>query len=152
MIPFLFPHVIHPFFNILIINCGAVSNVLVVDPLLIVLSSMLLQVSQVMGIEAPIPFSAKLGNFNDVFCRIINAAQHPHLSIPVTEAGKNRKHYLMLVKNSLVFVSGMPFLCLILMCHFPLFCLQLSSGRLVFRYLYYEMLVRTNYPLVDLIP
>ncbi|XXG83501.1 hypothetical protein AAC387_Pa10g1241 [Persea americana] len=64
-----------------------------------------MRVSQYMGIEAPIPISMKLGNPNDLFCRIIDAAQHPHLCIPVTEAGKNRKHYRQLVKRSLIFVS-----------------------------------------------
>lgn len=71
-----------------------------------------------MGIEAPIPISMKLGNSNDLFYRITDAAQRPHLSIPVTEAGKNRKRYRQLVKRSLVFVSGMPFHFLILICHF----------------------------------
>lgn len=63
------------------------------------------RVSQDMGIETPIPISMKLRDFNDVFRRIITAAQHPHLSIPETEAGKNRKQYRRLVNRSLVFVS-----------------------------------------------
>lgn len=63
------------------------------------------QVSQDMGIEAPIPISAKLGDFNNVFRRIVCAADHPHLSIPETEAGKSRKQYHRLVNRSLMLVS-----------------------------------------------
>ncbi|GJU61505.1 mitochondrial Rho GTPase 1-like protein [Tanacetum coccineum] len=48
-------------------------------------------VSQDMGIQAPIPISTKLGDFNNVFKRTVAAAEHPHLSIPETEAGKTRK-------------------------------------------------------------
>ncbi|XP_058077713.1 mitochondrial Rho GTPase 1-like [Magnolia sinica] len=62
------------------------------------------RVSQDMGIEAPIPVSMKLGDFN-VFRRIISAAQQPHLSIPETEAGRSRKQYRQLVNRSLMFVS-----------------------------------------------
>uniref|UniRef100_A0A1U8QC73 Mitochondrial Rho GTPase 1-like isoform X2 n=1 Tax=Nelumbo nucifera TaxID=4432 RepID=A0A1U8QC73_NELNU len=63
------------------------------------------RVSQDLGIEAPIPVSMKLGDFNSIFRRIISAAEHPHLSIPETEAGRNRKHYHQLVNRSLMFVS-----------------------------------------------
>ncbi|XP_042517716.1 mitochondrial Rho GTPase 1-like [Macadamia integrifolia] len=63
------------------------------------------RVSQDMGIEAPITVSIKLGDYNSIFQRIINAAKHPHLSIPETEAGRNRKHYHQLVNRSLMFVS-----------------------------------------------
>lgn len=59
-----------------------------------------------MGVEAPIPISVKLGDFNGIFRRIVNAAEHPHLSIPETEAGKNRKHYNKLIGRSLMCVSG----------------------------------------------
>lgn len=59
-----------------------------------------------MGIDTPIPVSIKLRDFNNVFRRIITAAQHPHLSIPETEAGRNRKHYRRLVNRSLMLVSG----------------------------------------------
>ncbi|CAL5339593.1 unnamed protein product [Camellia sinensis] len=64
------------------------------------------RVSQDMGIEAPIPLSTKLGDFNNVFRRIVSAAEHPHLSIPETEAGKSRKQYNRLINRSLMFVSG----------------------------------------------
>ncbi|CAL5397343.1 unnamed protein product [Camellia sinensis] len=63
------------------------------------------RVSQDMGIEAPIPLSTKLGDFNNVFRRIVSAAEHPHLSIPETEAGKSRKQYNRLINRSLMFVS-----------------------------------------------
>lgn len=59
-----------------------------------------------MGILTPIPVSMKLGELNNVFRRIIKAAERPHLSIPETEAGKHRKHYRQLVNRSLMFVSG----------------------------------------------
>ncbi|KAM7469313.1 hypothetical protein LguiA_007496 [Lonicera macranthoides] len=63
------------------------------------------RVSQDMGIEAPIPISTKLGDFNYLFRRIVSAAEHPHLSIPETEAGKSRKQYHRLINRSLMFVS-----------------------------------------------
>ncbi|XP_031251413.1 mitochondrial Rho GTPase 1-like [Pistacia vera] len=63
------------------------------------------RVSQDMGIEAPIPISSKLGDFNDIFRRIVVAAEHPHLSIPETEAGRTRKQYHRLINRSLMFVS-----------------------------------------------
>ncbi|XP_060219130.1 mitochondrial Rho GTPase 1-like [Lycium barbarum] len=63
------------------------------------------RVSQDLGIEAPIPISTKLGDFSNLFQRIITAAEHPHLSIPETEAGKSRKQYHRLVNRSLMFVS-----------------------------------------------
>ncbi|XP_073009017.1 mitochondrial Rho GTPase 1-like [Typha latifolia] len=63
------------------------------------------RVSQDMGIETPIPVSMRLRDFNDVFRRIVSAAQHPHLSIPETEAGRYRKQYRRLVNRSLMFVS-----------------------------------------------
>ncbi|KAK1401627.1 Mitochondrial Rho GTPase [Heracleum sosnowskyi] len=63
------------------------------------------RVSQNMGIDAPIPISTKLGDLNNVFRRIINAAEHPHLSIPETEAMKSRKQYNQLINRSLMIVS-----------------------------------------------
>lgn len=70
-----------------------------------------------------IPISAMLGNLNSLFHRIVTAAEHPHLSIPKTEVGKNRKQYHRLhvpetedenqrklyhrlVNQTLMFVSG----------------------------------------------
>ncbi|KAM0947780.1 putative small GTPase, EF-hand domain, EF-hand domain pair, EF hand associated, type-1, MIRO [Dioscorea sansibarensis] len=63
------------------------------------------RVSQDMGIETPIPVSIKLRDYNNVFRKIVTAAQNPHLSIPETEAGRNRKQYRRLVNRSLMFVS-----------------------------------------------
>ncbi|KAK9292151.1 hypothetical protein L1049_020798 [Liquidambar formosana] len=63
------------------------------------------RVSQDMGIEAPIPISTKLGDFNNIFRKIVSAAEHPHLSIPETEAGRSRKQYHRLINRSLMFVS-----------------------------------------------
>lgn len=64
-----------------------------------------------MGIDAPIPISTKLGDFNNVFRRITNAAMQPHLNVPETEAGKNRKQYHRLINRSLMFVSGNYYSC-----------------------------------------
>ncbi|CAN6724665.1 unnamed protein product [Malus baccata var. baccata] len=63
------------------------------------------RVSQDMGTEAPIPISAKLGDFNNVFRKIVTAAEHPHLSIPETEAGRTRKQYHKILNRSLMFIS-----------------------------------------------
>lgn len=65
------------------------------------------QVSQELGIEAPIRVSMKQSNLNNVFGRIVYAAEHPHLSIPETETRKNRRKYRQLFNRSLTFVSGM---------------------------------------------
>ncbi|OAY49770.2 hypothetical protein MANES_05G075900v8 [Manihot esculenta] len=64
-----------------------------------------LAVCEELGIEAPIPVSVKLGETNNVFCRILSAAERPHLSIPETEAGRRRKYFRQLVNHSLLFVS-----------------------------------------------
>ncbi|XP_078152022.1 mitochondrial Rho GTPase 1-like isoform X1 [Carex rostrata] len=63
------------------------------------------RVSQDMGIETPTPVSLKLGDYNNIFRKIVSAAQTPHLSIPETEAGKTRKQYRRLVNRSLMVVS-----------------------------------------------
>jgi hypothetical protein len=68
------------------------------------------QVSQDMGIETPIPISVRLRDLNNIFSRIIHAAQQPHLSIPETEAGKTRRQYRQLLNRSLMVVSGQPHL------------------------------------------
>ncbi|GJS75921.1 mitochondrial Rho GTPase 1-like protein [Tanacetum coccineum] len=64
--------------------------------------------SQDMGIQAPIPICTKLGGFNNVFKRTVAAAEHPHLSIPETEAGKTRKCYHS-IQRDLVFFSFIGF-------------------------------------------
>ncbi|KAK9691887.1 hypothetical protein RND81_09G226400 [Saponaria officinalis] len=63
------------------------------------------RLSQDMGIDAPVPISARLGDFSDIFRKIITSAEHPHLSIPETEAGRSRKQYHRLVNRSLMTVS-----------------------------------------------
>ncbi|CAL0320978.1 unnamed protein product [Lupinus luteus] len=65
------------------------------------------RLSQDMGVEAPIPISVKLGDFNSLFRRIVTAAEHPHLSIPETEAGRSRKQYNRLINRSLMVVSDL---------------------------------------------
>ncbi|KAJ0054408.1 hypothetical protein Pint_03339 [Pistacia integerrima] len=64
-----------------------------------------MQVSQEMGIEPPIHLSMKVRDSNNIFSRIVRAAEHPHLNIPETEIGKSRKRYRHLVNSSLMFVS-----------------------------------------------
>ncbi|GKD39802.1 mitochondrial Rho GTPase 1-like protein, partial [Tanacetum coccineum] len=65
-------------------------------------------VSQDMGIQAPIPICTKLGGFNNVFKRTVAAAEHPHLSIPETQAGKTRKWYHS-IRRDPVFFSFIAF-------------------------------------------
>ncbi|KAL3636033.1 hypothetical protein CASFOL_020580 [Castilleja foliolosa] len=55
-----------------------------------------------LGIEAPIPLSMKLGDSNNIFHRIVRAAEHPHLSICT---GKIRKKYHHIVGFQHLFVS-----------------------------------------------
>ncbi|CAA0832098.1 Mitochondrial Rho GTPase 2 [Striga hermonthica] len=52
-----------------------------------------------MGIDAPIHMSMKDRDKNDVFSRIINAAERPHLSIPDTDIGRRQKQYRQLVTH-----------------------------------------------------
>ena len=59
-----------------------------------------------MGVEAPVPISTRLGDYSNVFRKIISAGEHPHLSIPETEAGRTRKQYHRLINRSLMVVSG----------------------------------------------
>ncbi|KAJ0249706.1 Mitochondrial Rho GTPase 3 [Hirschfeldia incana] len=59
--------------------------------------------TQDIGIEVPIPISSKLGDFNDLFQKILTAAEHPHLGIPEIESKKKRSRKLM--KRSLMVVS-----------------------------------------------
>lgn len=59
-----------------------------------------------MGIDTPIPISVKERDVNDVFSRIINAAEHPHLSVPETDIGRSQKRYRKLVNRALMCLSG----------------------------------------------
>ncbi|XP_073393022.1 mitochondrial Rho GTPase 1 isoform X6 [Physcomitrium patens] len=54
-----------------------------------------------MGLEATISVSTKLGDVGNLFQKIVDAAQHPHRSIPKTEAGRKFKHYRCLIQWSL---------------------------------------------------
>ncbi|PNX98595.1 mitochondrial rho GTPase 1-like protein [Trifolium pratense] len=56
-------------------------------------------VSQDTRVEAPVPISVQLGDPNNIFHRIVTAAEHPHLNIPKTEVGNG------LMNRSLMFVS-----------------------------------------------
>ncbi|XP_071920549.1 mitochondrial Rho GTPase 1-like isoform X2 [Coffea arabica] len=58
-----------------------------------------------MGIDAPVHVSVKERDLNNVFQRIVLAADRPHLNIPETEVGQNRKLYRHFVSRSLMFVS-----------------------------------------------
>lgn len=59
-----------------------------------------------MGIDAPIPVSVRERDMNDVFSRIVSAAQHPHLNIPETDHGRSQKRYKKLVNGALTCLSG----------------------------------------------
>ena len=61
-----------------------------------------------MGIDAPIAISVKERDINDVFSRIVNAAQQPHLNVPETDQGRSQKRYKKLVNNALMCLSGTP--------------------------------------------
>ncbi|KAK9756747.1 hypothetical protein RND81_01G118300 [Saponaria officinalis] len=63
------------------------------------------RLSQDMGIDAPVPISARLEDFSNIFRRIVTTAERPHLSIPETEAGRSKKQYLRLVNRSLMVAS-----------------------------------------------
>ncbi|KAI7743264.1 hypothetical protein M8C21_017936 [Ambrosia artemisiifolia] len=56
-------------------------------------------------IDAPIRISVKKREMNNIFWRIVNAAERCHLSVPETEYGRNRKQYRHIVNRSLVFAS-----------------------------------------------
>ncbi|GJM96377.1 hypothetical protein PR202_ga13204 [Eleusine coracana subsp. coracana] len=64
------------------------------------------RVSQDIGIETPIPVSVESRDLNNVFRRIVHAAQQPHLSIPETEAGRTSRQYRQLLSRSLMVASA----------------------------------------------
>jgi len=64
------------------------------------------QVCTEMGVDAPISVSMKLGDIGNLFRRIVDAAQRPHLSIPETEQGRTRKHRKRLIQRSLTVAAG----------------------------------------------
>ncbi|XP_048336186.1 mitochondrial Rho GTPase 1 [Ziziphus jujuba] len=63
------------------------------------------RVSQDMGVVAPVRISTKWGIFNNVFHKIVSAAEHPHLSIPEIEAGRRLKQCHRLINWSLMIIS-----------------------------------------------
>ncbi|CAK9147069.1 unnamed protein product [Ilex paraguariensis] len=63
------------------------------------------KISQDMGIDAPIRVSMKDRDMNNVFSRIVEAAEQPHLCVPETEIGRKQKRYRQLVNRSLMFAS-----------------------------------------------
>lgn len=63
------------------------------------------KICQDMGIDAPVHVSVKERDLNNLFQRIVHAAERPHLNIPETEIGQNRKLYRHFVNRSLMFVS-----------------------------------------------
>ena len=70
------------------------------------ITQFLMQVCNEMGVESPISVSMKLGDIGNLFRRIVDAAQRPHLSIPETELGRTQKHYRRLVQRSLTVAAG----------------------------------------------
>lgn len=56
--------------------------------------------------EAPISVSMKLGDIGNLFRRVVDAAQRPHLSIPETELGRTHKQYRRLLNRSLTVAAG----------------------------------------------
>ena len=90
-----------------------------------------------MGIEAPIPISSRLGDFNNIFRRIVSAAEHPHLSIPETEAGKSRMQYHRFINRSLMAVSGKCFIWFLKIINFSLSQWKLVSLLFFFFKMFY---------------
>lgn len=59
-----------------------------------------------MKIDAPIRINVKERDMNNIFWRIVNAAERCYLSVPETEYGRNKKQYRQLVNHSLMIASG----------------------------------------------
>ncbi|KAI3742739.1 hypothetical protein L1987_60433 [Smallanthus sonchifolius] len=62
-------------------------------------------ICQELKIDAPIRISVKKREMNNIFWRIVNAAERCHLSVPETEYGRNMKQYHRMVNRSLVLAS-----------------------------------------------
>ena len=58
-----------------------------------------------MGIKAPVHVSMKLGDSSNVYNKIVNAAENPHLSIPETEISRRKKQHHQF-HRSLIFALG----------------------------------------------
>lgn len=63
------------------------------------------KICQDMGIDAPLHVSTKERDLNNVFLRLVIAAEHPHLNVPETEEGRSKKQFRNMVHNSLMFIS-----------------------------------------------
>ncbi|CAJ1969275.1 unnamed protein product [Sphenostylis stenocarpa] len=61
------------------------------------------KVTQELGIKAPVHVSMKLGDSSNVYNKIVNAAEHPHLSIPETEISRRKKRHHQLLHHTLIF-------------------------------------------------
>ncbi|KAL3849352.1 hypothetical protein ACJIZ3_011234 [Penstemon smallii] len=59
------------------------------------------EVSQDLGIEAPIHLNTELVEPSNIFGRIVEAAEHPHLSIPETTTRNSRRQYHWLISRFL---------------------------------------------------
>ncbi|KAL5068217.1 hypothetical protein RYX36_019104 [Vicia faba] len=72
------------------------------------------KVAQELKIDAPIRVSMRSGDSNDVYSKIVNAAEHPHLSIPETEFVRKRKQQQQLLHSFIFALAGaaMAFACL----------------------------------------
>ncbi len=64
------------------------------------------QVCAEMGVEAPVPVSMKLGDLGNLFRRIVNAAQRPHMSIPETKLGRQNKINRLFLQRSITAAAG----------------------------------------------
>ncbi|KAL7597724.1 mitochondrial Rho GTPase 1 [Lactuca sativa] len=62
-------------------------------------------ICQELKIDPPIHISVKERDMNNIFWRIVNAAERCYLSVPETEYGRNKKQYRRLVNRSLMFAS-----------------------------------------------
>ncbi|KAL8213978.1 hypothetical protein R6Q57_003427 [Mikania cordata] len=62
-------------------------------------------ICQELKIDAPIRISVKKREMNNIFWRIVNAAERCHLSVPETEYGRNMKQYRHIVNRSLMLAS-----------------------------------------------
>ncbi|KAK7393539.1 hypothetical protein VNO78_22097 [Psophocarpus tetragonolobus] len=61
------------------------------------------KVTQELEIKTPIHVSMKLGDSGNVYNKIINAAVHPHLSIPETEIARRKKQHYQFLHHTLIF-------------------------------------------------
>ncbi|KAK1426678.1 hypothetical protein QVD17_15355 [Tagetes erecta] len=62
-------------------------------------------ICQELKIDAPIRISVKKREMNNIFWRIVSAAERCHLSVPETEYGRNMKQYRRIVNRSLMLAS-----------------------------------------------